>query len=155
MKPKKKNKEKTWLEILDELRARGLSDLWPYVSALRGPDMAGGISVWLIKAVFTAPLRGRGDSEHFCDNASTFLSLNIKSIEEAFKRVSKGPPGDYAHYFGHVQSAWRALGRRDIANLLEAIKEESWVLPKGDLAREYAEKVKDWLESEEAFQPKG
>jgi len=143
-----KNKEKTWLEILNELRAKNPQEVVFYASALRGPDIEC-LESAVVKTVFTSPLRGKGAGFGW-EDASHFLELPLTVIERTFEFVGKHKR-DYEHYLNHIKFAWYALGRQDIALIIAGI----WGEHEKESAKKYAEKVKDWLESEEAFQPKG
>jgi len=144
------NKDKTWMQILDELRSRGLQeeDIWNYVTALRGPDFREDDAL-LLKFVFTAPLRGRSSRTGDYFSVSKFLSLSIEQVEQAF-RIGSKRFSRYAHYFSHIKAAWYTLGREDISVILCELctADKPW----DEVAQRYVNAVKSWLDSEEAVE---
>ena len=142
-----KNKEKTWFQIVEELRGRASQEAWFYVTALRGPDQEELCSP-LFKKVFTCPLRAKGDARINADNCYDFPGT-LQTVVLTFRKAREHYRS-FEHYFAHVKFAWYALGRQDIAMIISKLSDP--LEDEVKLAKQYVEKVKEWLESHEAFQ---
>jgi len=140
----KKNKDRTWKEILE--MCINLSDkfCWDYITSLRGPDFDNK----LIKVVFTCPLRGKVDPQTM--DVVDYKALSFEDIEKAFIEVSKNI-NKYGHYILHIQEAWYKFNPR-IANILEDLyiinAMHNFENFAKDLALKYKEYLDEWLESE-------
>jgi len=145
-----KNRDKEWKHIVQELcRAGREVAAWDYVTALRGPDTS---REWLVKAVFTAPLRGLSLNS-VVTNTSDFERLSDESIVKAFRLVCEHRH-KFLHYLIHTESAWRTLHRK-VSFLLRGLISfeppedlESW-------AKEYKALVDEWLDRENAIDTGG
>ena len=143
-----KNKEKTWFQIVEELRSRASREIWFYITALRGPDQEE-LCTPLFKEVFTCPLRAKGDARVNADNCYDFPDRSPQYVVHAFVQARKHFYS-FEHYFAHVKFAWYALGRQDIAMIISKLSDP--LEDEVKLAKEYVKRVKEWLESHEAFQ---
>jgi len=94
----KKNKDKTFIEIMEECIHHSKEALWNYATALRGPDIIvalGQIHIWL-KTVFTYPLRGQSIVEEY-------LVSGLKDIEGVFEYLNNEKHvREYFHYLNHI-----------------------------------------------------
>ena len=98
----KKNKDKTFIEIMEECKNHSKEALWEYITALRGPDIIvalGETHRW-IKTVFTYPLRGKNIVEEY-------LIAWPKHIENMFKYMNDEKHiYEYFHYLNHITRVW-------------------------------------------------
>mgnify|MGYP000144320015 CR=1 FL=1 len=150
---KRRNHEKSWLRILKEiLKKKGETAGWLYVTALRGPDPSN--IPWIIKPVFTGPLRGREGNLGVADVVS--YNTCVKQPElilQAFHYVVKSKD-EFNHYLGHLITAWYVLNPK-VANILtdlKAMEVHGQAGSLSDLSYKYQQAVNEWLEKTEAVE---
>ena len=150
--PKKRNYEKSWLRILKEvLKKRGNEAAWFYVTALRGPD--GDDVPWVVKAVFTAPLRGQSNLA-VADIASyNTFAKRPGLMSRAFRDVIEDKSVPY-HYLNHLINAWGVLEPKiaDILTKLKDMKANGQVDGLSDLCYEYQQAINEWFAKTEAVE---
>jgi len=150
---KKCNRERTWLTILRAIaRKKGQAAAWRYATALRGPDLDS-VSAQPIKAVFTAPLRARGEGLAVADESSYYNYAEYPAgVLRAFRHLMSRDVS--YHYLEHLISAWYIL-EPGIARVLEqALRlKRTFEVEQGgrdselsDLCTEYMKEVVKWLE---------
>lgn len=133
----KKNREKTWLEIIHELEETGREDVvWKYVTVLRGPDYGTNV----VKRVFTAPLRCV-TSYGFGANYS--IDLDADLVKVAFEELTFSTRTISPHYIDHLLLVWDEFAPRVYKILYEFRKQSTDILI---LALDYMEALEEWLE---------
>ena len=150
---RKRNRERTWLTILRTIvRNKGQAAAWRYVTALRGPDLDD-IPAQPVKAVFTAPLRARGEGLAVADESSYYnYAEHPTSVLRAFHHLMSREVS--YHYLKHLISAWYIL-EPGVARVLEQVLKLKRILEveqngrnmeQRDLCIAYMREVVKWLE---------
>jgi len=141
----KKNKDRTWKELLDMCAELGDKICWDYVTALRGPDFVSDDDS--VKYVFTCPLRGKVKYPLILD-VNKYESLSLEDFEKAFLEVSNNKE-EYGHYIFHIEDIWLYLNPK-ISRILSDLRlldlDEDSIKK---LAHKYKKYMDEWLENEE------
>ena len=145
----KKNKDKTFIEIMEECIHHSKEALWNYATALRGPDIIvalGETHRW-VKKVFTCPLRGKD----VLYGIEEYSALWIKHIENMFKYLNDEKHiYEYFHYLNHIAKIWHYFNPK-VEHILYTLFRDSGYLNEEkikDLAHKYKKYVDEWLTSE-------
>ena len=148
----KKNKDKTFIEIMEECIHHSKEALWNYATALRGPDIIvalGQIHIWL-KTVFTYPLRGQSIVEEY-------LVSGLKDIEGVFEYLNNEKHvREYFHYLNHIAKIWHYFNPK-VEFIIYTLFRNGGDLNKEqvkDLALKYKGYVDEWLNSETVINQK-
>jgi len=151
----KKNKDKTFIEIMEECIHHSKEALWNYTTALRGPDIivAFGETHRWVKIVFTCPLRGRGISY----GVEEYLVSWTKHIENMFKYLNDEKCiYEYFHYLNHIAKIWHYFNPK-VEHILYTLFRDGGDLNEEqikDLARKYKKYVDEWLNCETVINQK-
>ena len=148
----KKNKDKTFIEIMEECKNHSKEALWDYITALRGPDIIvalGETHRW-IKTVFTYPLRGQSIVEEY-------LVSWPKDIEGVFEYLNNEKHiYEYFHYLNHIAKIWHYFNPK-VEYVMYTLFREGGDLNEEqikDLAHKYKKYVDEWLNSETVINQK-
>jgi len=144
----KKNKDRTWKEILNICAKLDDKLCWNYITSLRGPDLPDKI----IKIVFTCPLRGKVDP--FTMDVLDYMNLSLEDVEKAFLKILEYADkyGYYilGHYILHIEEIWHIFSPKigailnDLRTIDNAIRKDFVK----ELAFKYEKYVNEWLENE-------
>jgi len=132
----KKNKDKTWRDIIREIE-KDDGVLWLYITALRGPD----VDLPYVKEIFTCPLRGR------CVQAldvEEYLALTEEIVIKGFTIVLDNKQ-KLSHYIYHIQAIWNRF-YTPIAHLLEEVFFRGNIAPITG-ATHYVKLLNEWHEN--------